>query len=743
MKRKIIPLLALLTLVSSCNNPGQDSSSAEPSSEEPSSSTIATSEDATSSESSIESSEGSGYSYSDDGTDDQIMDRNTGEAIEYEAVTNTYTPGTGTNSETYDYDSIYVNAPSEALNDDFMYCVDLSSVYDVETAGGRFYDKDGNEADVFEILKDGGANYVRLRLWVDPYDKYGNSYGGGTNDVAHTIYLSQRAKAAGLKVLVDFHYSDSWADPAKQYAPKAWQGVRDSLKYKPLGTWTGQVLNAFKEAGVTVDAMQIGNETNNGMMGLSRTSRYIADCFKTANATAKSVFPDIKTIVHLTNVTNQSSVYTFLNNLQDRGADDYDIIGLSYYPFWHGSLENVSEVLNTCASTYGKQVMIAETSWGHTLESASFCNNQFNQSLAEEGGYETSIQAQATELADIVDVLSQVPNQAGIGISYWEPSWLPLQGSGWITKYGAYYNDNGTDWTDESDLSSYTDSYCYSSWANQALFSYNGRVLPSAYTYKYIQDGDKGMDLAITGNYSSTAMTGTYDLSSETYSVPSTFKFTSNLDKYVSVDIAWDSDEYNALATSTPGDYTIHGTASYGTYSVDVTCVVTVFQNYISDYSFENQTTLQSGNSNEYSVGEPWTLETSTSGVRVESKSEGNRTGSKYFHWWSAASFTFELSQNLGTVPAGTYNLSTYVLTHLSSEYGGYNSIGLFYQIGDADRVEVSMLSQCAGYSAGLVEWSITNIVLETASEVTIGMYCDAGATSWGHNDDWSFSVAV
>ena len=678
----------------------------------------------------------------EDDPDDQIFARDDGKALEVKDVSSPYTVGTTTNPASYDYTSVYANKPTNELSSDFAYGVDVSSLYDVEKAGGRFYGEDGKEEDLFVILKKGGTNYVRFRLWVDPFDKNGVSYGGGTNDISTDIYLAKRAVKAGLKIMVNFHYSDSWADPSKQWSPKAWMTLKDGkptinekTQYKRVGDYTAHALNAFKNAGVTVDSVQIGNEINNGIAGTENAiSKWAGQIVKAGIETAKQVFPKVKTVVHLTNITNPSGVYKVYNALKKWGAD-WDVCGLSYYPYWHGGRENLQTVMDYCAKTYGKEVMIVETAWGYTDDGAEYCNNQFSSKMNATGGYLTSAQAQVSELSELCDCLSKVPDSKGAGIFYWEPAWLPKAGSGWISKTGYFYNDNGYDYSTATDLSGYTDSSCYSSWANQAWFDYTGKALPSYKAYSLIQSGAQSKTEEQL-KPSTSAYSATYNLSDGTHSIPKEGQVVTNLDRLSTVSIAWDESEFNALKTASQGHYTLHGKLG----SHDVTCDVYAFYNYVKDNSFENQKTLQGGNANEYAVTSPWNLEASTNGVRVESKSEGNRTGTRYFHWWSSSDFTFTLSQKLTDIPAGTYTLSTYVLTHLKGEYGGYTKINLFYQIGDGEKVTSSMLDNCKGYGSGLVEWTIPSIVVSSTSDVTIGMECEAGATTWGHNDDWSFS---
>ncbi len=726
MNKKLILALSLAALaLAGCSPKGEGASSS-------------------STESVISSSEEEESFSSSEDPDDQIFNRDDGKALEVKDVSSPYTVGTTTNSANYDYSGVYANKPTNDLVDDFAFGVDCSSLYEVEKAGGRFYGEDGKEADIFQILKQGGANYARFRLWVDPYDKYGASYGGGTNDISTDVYLAKRAAAAGMKILIDFHYSDSWADPSKKWAPKSWMYMRkgvptinEKTQYKRVGDFTAHALNAFKNAGVNVDAVQIGNETNNGMAGSSNAlSWYFAEMIKAGHDTAKAIFPNVKTIVHLANVHNPSGVYKVYDRLKYWEVD-WDVCGLSYYPYWHGGRENLQEVMDYCAETYGKEVMIVETSWGYTDEGASYCSNQFSSKMNEAGGYLTSAQAQVSELSELCDCLSKVPDSKGTGIFYWEPAWLPKEGSGWITKSGYFYNDNGYDYKTSTDLDGYTDSSCYSSWANQAWFDYTGKALPSYKAYSLIQSGAQSKVEEKVGPLTK-AYTATYNLSDDTSSIPEEGMIKTNLDRLLTKPITWNATEVAGLKGASQGHHTIHGTID----GYDVTCDVNAFTNYVKDNSFENQNTLQGSNANEYKVTSPWELTASNNGVRVETKSEGNRTGTHYFHWWASSAFTFTLSQKLTGIPAGTYKLSTYVLTHLQNEYGSYNKANLFYQIGTGEKKydNMDMDKKCAGYGSGLVEWSISDIVVPSDnSTVTIGMECDAGATTWGHNDDWSF----
>ncbi|MBQ8556379.1 MAG: glycosyl hydrolase 53 family protein, partial [Clostridia bacterium] len=162
--------------------------------------------------------------------------------------------------------SLYVKKV-ENLPEDFIFGMDASCVIALEDSGVKYYNFDGQEEDVFKILADNGVNYIRVRIWNDPYDASGNGYGGGNNDIAKAIQIGQRATRYGMKLLVNFHYSDFWADPSKQMVPKAWVGMEIEEKTEAVYQYTLDCLQQLRDAGVDVGMVQVGNETNNLMCG--------------------------------------------------------------------------------------------------------------------------------------------------------------------------------------------------------------------------------------------------------------------------------------------------------------------------------------------------------------------------------------------------------------------------------------------------------------------------------------------
>lgn len=386
-------------------------------------------------------------------------------------------------SSTSSFDAgLSVKKPTNALSSSFVYGIDCSMAGQVEELGGHYYGESGQEEDLFSLLKKEGSTACRFRLWVDPESSSKVSYGGGGNSLARDLALAKRAQEAGLKILLDFHYSDFWTDPSHYLVPKAWAALSESAKVSALKSYTQDSLQSFKNAGITVDWAQIGNEINPGIAGVAPSSSAFYDLLKAGSSAAKAVFPHLETVIHLTNVNNASSTIDFFKTIQSHGVD-FDVAGVSYYPYWHGSKENLQTVLNSVANETGQKVMILETAWGFTDEKTAYAHNQYSSSgFGKIGGYATSPQGQADELCDLFDVLSKVPNQKGAGLFYWEPDWLPVKGADWASPEGQYYNEHGID-----GVSTESEDTRLQSWANQAWFSYEGKLLPSASVYRRIR----------------------------------------------------------------------------------------------------------------------------------------------------------------------------------------------------------------------------------------------------------------
>ncbi len=366
------------------------------------------------------------------------------------------------------------------MDDEFILGMDASAVPSLENSGVKYYDFDGQEADVFEILSDNGINYIRVRIWNNPYDSNGNGYGGGNCDVDNAIAIGKRATQYSMKLLVDFHYSDFWADPAKQTAPKAWSSYTLEQKKTAIYEFTKDTLQEMKNENIDVGMVQVGNETNNGnMCGETGINNFIAMA-KKGSAAVREVFPSALVAVHFANPLKYATHYvSWARSLKNNGLD-YDVFGTSYYPYWHGTLDNLTTVMNNIASETGKKVMVMETSYAYTTDDTDFHGN----SSPKDNQYtphDISVQGQYDQINDVIStVKNSITN--GIGVCYWEGTWISVgttsweinrklweaNGSGWASSYSAEY--------DPDDAGKY---YGGCAVDNQAFFSEKGNVLNS------------------------------------------------------------------------------------------------------------------------------------------------------------------------------------------------------------------------------------------------------------------------
>ncbi|GAA4156918.1 arabinogalactan endo-beta-1,4-galactanase [Gryllotalpicola daejeonensis] len=383
------------------------------------------------------------------------------------------------------------------LSPDFAMGVDVSTVLSLEESGVVFRDAHGRPADLFRVLAQNGVNSVRIRVWNNPFDDVTHQgYGGGNVGIARAVEIGRRATRAGLGVLVDFHYSDFWADPARQLAPKAWAGISVAQTARALHDYTVQSLRAFKRAGVRVTAVQIGNEINNGIAGYTRPGMEIDGSFAAlleAGASAvRSTLPQAKVVVHFTNPETAGRFATYAAGLR-RYRVDYDVFASSYYAFWHGTPENLTSVLTQVSRTYGKEVMVAETSWARTLEDGDGYGNSIG-SADQAPEYEISVQGQADALHDVIAAVAAV-GRAGIGVYYWEPAWLPVGPPTDYAHNSALWEKYGSGWA-TSAASSYDPAnvgpwYGGSAWDNQSLFDWDGTPLESLRTFQYVRTGKR------------------------------------------------------------------------------------------------------------------------------------------------------------------------------------------------------------------------------------------------------------
>ena len=307
------------------------------------------------------------------------------------------------------------------LSSDFIMGMDISSMISELQSGVVYRDYDGNELktldDICRFIKEQGINHIRVRVWNNPYDANGNGYGGGNNDVAKAKEFADACRSAGLKMLVDFHCSDLWTDPGKQQEPKAWKGYTLEQKKEALNTYITESLNTIDPSKDVVDMVQVGNETTGGFIGETNVSNMCV-LFSAGAAGVKTYNPDVKVAIHVESPHKRTMV-TWAENLQNNNVD-YDILATSYYPYWHGTLDNLKQQFETVKNTYCKDVMVAETSYAYTLEDSDGHANTVRVGNNDNGADTTepfTEQGQATAIRNLINTVNEA---GGLGVYYWE-----------------------------------------------------------------------------------------------------------------------------------------------------------------------------------------------------------------------------------------------------------------------------------------------------------------------------------
>lgn len=357
----------------------------------------------------------------------------------------------------------------------FVKGMDLSTLLELERCGAKYYDN-GEERDLLAIMKSYDVDTIRIRLWNDPWSETGESYGAGENDLKTSLEIAKRVTAAGFGVLLNFHYSDFWADPGKQIKPKAWADYGVKELEQAVYDYTLESMQTFLDAGVNITMVQVGNELSNGLLwpeGKVPNYDNIATFVNAGIRAVRKADAAISVMIHLDNGGNNALYREWFDNFTKRG-EDFEIIGLSYYPFWHGSLQMLNDNMNDIAERYGKDLVIAEVSMGYTMEDYKNYEKLSDEerkgyatrpALVEKIEYPMTKQGQYDFMEDFLNRISHIKGGKGKGFFYWEPAWIPVPGSGWATPASLkYMNDPGP---------------CGNEWANQALFDYDGNALPT------------------------------------------------------------------------------------------------------------------------------------------------------------------------------------------------------------------------------------------------------------------------
>ncbi|MFF5969410.1 arabinogalactan endo-beta-1,4-galactanase [Streptomyces collinus] len=334
---------------------------------------------------------------------------------------------------------------------------DISSLAKSEARGGVYRTSSGSAADPLSVLKSSGMNYARLKVWVNPADGYNNK--------ARVLATAKRVKAQGMKLLVDFHYSDFWADPGRQDKPAAWAGHSYGQLKTDVYNHTYDVLNALKAQGTTADMVQVGNEINGGMLwneGSTSNWTQLAGLLNSGYDAVKAVNPSTTVALHLAEGGDLEGTRWWFDSARSNGVR-FDAIGLSFYGYWHGTLADFQTTLDDAATRYGKPVFVAETAYPFRLDSEDTHENIIDTSAELVPGYPATVTGQTRWMNDMMSIVEAVPNGRGLGIFYWEATWTAVHGNGWDP----------------------TDAASGNAWENQALFGYDDRALTSMSWFRH------------------------------------------------------------------------------------------------------------------------------------------------------------------------------------------------------------------------------------------------------------------
>jgi arabinogalactan endo-1,4-beta-galactosidase len=354
---------------------------------------------------------------------------------------------------------------------------DVSSLKKSEDLGGVYLTSFGKPGDALDILKNHGLNWIRLRVFVNPADGY--------HGTAELLTMAKRAQKLGLKVLVDFHFSDFWADPGKQWLPEAW-ATNPPLTFAQLqGTYVDYikgVMNALKAQHTPPAMVQLGNEIQSGMLWdyaaswtgqscaddgfghnpttytcINHTENFdnLASLLTVGSNAVKSIFPSTRIMLQLADGGSNGTYQWWFGNITARNVP-FDVIGVSYYEYWHGPLTALQYNLNDITSRYNKDAIVVETAYPFTVAPGDSTPNSVDTPLLIPG-YPATPAGQAANFRDIMSIIRAVPNGRGLGVFYWDATWTAVNGNGWSPR----------------------DPSSGNAWENQALFDYSNKPLPA------------------------------------------------------------------------------------------------------------------------------------------------------------------------------------------------------------------------------------------------------------------------
>lgn len=649
-------------------------------------------------------------------------------------------------------DGLYVGVVSslKGREDDFIMGMDSSELLAVEAARAEnnltFKDFDGQDADVLQVLKDNGITDIRIRVWNDPYNTSKQSYGGGNCDVNNAVELSKRCEKVGLGVIIDFHYSDFWADPGKQTVPKAWANMGLDAKVEALGEFTEDALTKIKATGVKVTMVQVGNETTGGLAGETNWTN-ICKLMNAGSAVVRRITPDAKVAVHFTNA-GSGDYMGKAKTLSDNNVD-YDVFGSSWYPYYTsaGSLSNLTKQFENVHNTYHKDVMVLETGYAWTNDDFDGLGNTQLETTTQpvtEQGLSNAVRDVIQAIADLGDY--------GLGVAYWGGTWVaasedttwqvnkPLcekYGCGWASDAAGSYDDGAKNGGGGTMVD------------NNAFFRSDGTPLEALKVFK---DVFTGHNVNITADYLYDQEVY-YTINQGPIELPTTVDIVLNNGSKQTVTAIWSAEQSELEEYITKADmYTVEGTTLVGGTCYCHIWVMNV--NLLSEGSFEGLRAY--GNSTVKTVQTDlgaWNLTYNNSGTGdlqlFVSNDEGNaRMGRYSFHFWDSGKVDFELSQTLSASDLQEYGNGKYGCSFDFQGADGLNTqIYSFIKITYKDGTEEKLVKGDNAQMNGWQKWSRTSITgcdidLSKVASVTVGIHVYAEASGqgpWGNIDNCQF----
>ena len=574
-------------------------------------------------------------------------------------------------------------------NQYFIKGADISSLEAVENYGGIFYDFEGNQVDPVSFLMNNGCNYFRLRIWNNPTRSFD---AGDYCNLEHTLTMAKRIKEAGGDYLLDFHYSDWWADPNSQTVPAAWQGMSEEELIQAVYDYTAEVLTALGEEDAYPDMVQIGNEIGNGMLwdyGSMDHPQTLAALLNSGISAVRNTEPGEKTqiMIHVQDGGSVGATQSFFEMLEANGVTDYDIVGLSYYPYWHGTFADVKANIENIYEKFGKQVVLAETAYPFTNDNADSKDNLVREAELKAVGFEASEENQKLVLELTMNTVATA--QGGLGIFYWEPVWLAVEGAGVAKGSG-------------------------NEWENQALFDFEGHALEAVKAFAYVPgslDNDQALYVYPFNNVEIDASAAGDELYGE---LPENARVLFMDGTIRDIPIEWDLDSRK-----------------------EITATRIAFRGKVLDFEVSMGADLV----DKYSLNN-LDFEDGTGGwVETDEKSAGQicNDGNSYPHsgawsyqYWSADNFDIDLYQMVRITSSDQYNLQVWSQGIEKSE------LLITLYIADKDG---KVLAGTDFTNDGWAVWQhpLVSAQLNEGDVVRIGVHIQGTRDDWGTLDEFSF----